>query len=301
MAREIFVDKRFQQASVDIIDKANVILEEYERQGLVLTLRQLYYQFVARGLLPNKQTEYKRLGSIISDARLAGLIDWTMMEDRTRHLRKMSEWSNPAQIIEAVASQYREDLWRTQKWRPEVWIEKDALVGVIEGVCNELRIPYFACRGYSSQSAQYEAGLRFRSYKKDGQDPVVFHFGDHDPSGIDMSRDNTDRLSMFTGSKVRVVRLALTQAQIAQYNPPPNPAKETDSRAAEYMALYGNQSWELDALEPSVIGQLIRNAAGSIRDGIAWKKAKKKEDTNKADLAAVSDQWDVVRQFVHSL
>src|SRR5215468_10616384 len=99
--RQAFVHKEFRQASLDIIAKANAILEEYESQSLILTLRQLYYQFVARGLLPNKQSEYKRLGDIITDARLAGLIDWAMMEDRTRYLREPSTWDSPANIVDA--------------------------------------------------------------------------------------------------------------------------------------------------------------------------------------------------------
>lgn len=297
---ETFIEKRFSIASLATINTANTILQEYRAQGLVLTLRQLYYQFVARGLLPNKQTEYKRLGSIISDARLAGKIDWAMMEDRTRHLRKLSEWDSPAEIVEAISRQYREDLWADQKWRPEVWIEKDALVGVIERPCNELRVPYFACRGYSSQSAQYEAGRRFRTYRSYGQTPIVFHFGDHDPSGIDMTRDNDDRLKMFTRFGVEVKRLALTMAQVEQYDLPPNPAKEIDSRCADYVANYGNVSWELDALEPTVIGTLIREAVGELIDPDKWADALAVETENRDTLKAVSDRWEDVRDYIRS-
>lgn len=298
MSKEVFVPKKFRADSIAIIETANEILADYDAQGLVLTLRQLYYQFVARGILPNKQQEYKRLGSIISDARLAGLVDWALMEDRTRYLRKSAAWESPASIVEAVADQYQEDLWLTQSARAEVWIEKDALVGVIERPCEELRVPFFACRGYSSQSAQYEAGARFRRYIRAGQKPVVFHLGDHDPSGIDMTRDNTDRLSMFAREGVRFVRLALNKDQVDQYNPPPNPAKESDSRAAEYIREYGDESWELDALEPSVIGTLIRDAVGGLINTRRWDAAMQKETRNKMDIQRVSDRWDEVADFV---
>lgn len=77
-----YIRRNFSQNSCKIIDQANEILDEYERQGFRLTLRQLYYQFVARDLIQNKQSEYKRLGSIINDARLAGFVDWQMMEER---------------------------------------------------------------------------------------------------------------------------------------------------------------------------------------------------------------------------
>jgi hypothetical protein len=57
--RERFISKEFQQKTLDLIDQANAIIEEYVGQGFVLTLRQLYYQFVARALIENKQSEYK--------------------------------------------------------------------------------------------------------------------------------------------------------------------------------------------------------------------------------------------------
>ena len=128
---ECFITKNFHDATLTLIQRANEIIAEYEAQGFALTLRQLYYQFVARRLLENRQSEYKRLGSIINDARLAGLIDWDSIEDRTRELRSHAHWDDPSEIVAACASQYREDLWASQEHRPEVWIEKDALVGII--------------------------------------------------------------------------------------------------------------------------------------------------------------------------
>jgi hypothetical protein len=298
MATEAFIDRKFSAGSLDLIEKANVILNEYQAQNLVLTLRQLYYQFVARGMIPNKQSEYKRLGAIISDARLAGLVDWEMMEDRTRFVRKQATWRSPAEIVEACATQYREDLWQSQRYRPEVWIEKDALVGVIEAACNDLRVSYFACRGNVSQSAQYEAGKRFQVSRRRGQEPVVFHLGDHDPSGIDMTRDNADRLSMFARIGVSVRRLALNMDQVRQYNPPPNPAKESDSRFAGYLAQYGDESWELDALDPTVIDTLIRDNVNSLIDRDQWEEDERAEQTQRAALESVSTKWDDVLEFV---
>jgi len=298
MACEQFINKRFSVRSRGIIDQANDILTEYAGQDLVLTLRQLYYQFVARGILPNKQSEYKRLGSIINDARLAGLVDWAMMEDRTRHLREVPSWSSPSSIVEACAHSYQEDLWRGQAYRPEVWIEKDALVGVIEGVCQDLRISYFACRGYASQSAQHEAGARFADYRARGQEPVVLHFGDHDPSGMDMTRDNADRLAMFARQGVEVRRLALNMNQVEEYNPPPNPAKETDSRSGEYIARFGESSWELDALEPSVISQLIRTEVEGLIQSNLWRETLAEEENNREILTNISDRWDDVKDLV---
>jgi hypothetical protein len=298
MAKEQFVSRTFRPATLAIIDAANTIIAEYQRDGFVLTLRQLYYQFVSRALIENKQTEYDRLGSIINDGRLAGLIDWSAIEDRTRNVRRVTTWDDPADIIDAVAKQYKEDLWADQEYRPEVWIEKDALIGVIEPVCARWRLPYFACRGYSSQSEQYRAGKRFAALHENEQLPLVLHLGDHDPSGIDMTRDNADRLAMFAGDEVEVRRLALNMDQVQRYRPPPNPAKESDGRAVGYIERFGRQSWELDALDPHVIDRLIEDEVKSILDRAAWARAKLHEDDKRKTLARASEKWKSVEAFL---
>lgn len=299
--REAFIKKRFNASSRVIIKQANVIIANYQAQGFTLTLRQLYYQFVSRDLIANKQSEYKRLGSVINDARLAGEIDWNAIEDRTRYLRGINTLEDPADAISAAARDYHEDLWAAQRYRPEVWIEKDALVGVVEPVCARWRTDFFACRGYSSQSEQYNAGKRFARRKAIGQTPIVFHLGDHDPSGMDMTRDNRDRLAMFARLGVKVVRLALNMDQIEQYDPPPNPAKESDSRAAGYIEEFGPSSWELDALEPTVIDKLIDDAIAEYVDLEAWEAAKTEEQERRGLIEKASHNWEEVADFVREL
>lgn len=291
--KEAYIDRKFSEGSMAIIDQANGIIEDYQAQGFTLTLRQLYYQFVARGILPNKQAEYDKLGSIINYARLAGLVDWEAIEDRTRNLEARAAWSSPADIIKACAAQFHVDFWKGQKARPEVWIEKEALVGVVEPICEELDIAYFACRGYSSQSEQWRAGKRFcQRWDDSRQSTVILHLGDHDPSGIDMTRDNRTRLELFTsqfGDIVEVQRLALNMDQVDQYNPPPNPAKMTDSRAEGYVAQYGDSSWELDALDPPVIAALIREAVDPLIDNRLWDERKELEKRGRERLSLISE------------
>lgn len=289
-----YEEKRFSATSHAVIDQANEIIEEYLAQGFSLTLRQLYYQFVARGLIMNTTQSYKRLGTIVNDARMAGLIDWAAIEDRTRNLEENSHWKNPEHILEACASQFRVDLWAGQKHRPEVWIEKEALVGVISGVCEELDVPYFACRGYVSQSEQWRAGRRHLNHVDEGQSPIVLHFGDHDPSGIDMTRDNRSRLFTFSEGPVEVRRLALNMDQVEEHNPPPNPAKVTDSRYASYVAQFGEESWELDALEPAMIVQLIRGEVESLRDSLLWDEAVQRQEEMRSQILLVAENWDEV-------
>lgn len=288
--RIAYENKRFGKESLAIIYEANEIIEDYQNQGFTLTLRQLYYQFVSKDLLPNTVQSYKRLGSIINDARMSGLISWEAIEDRTRNLRRLAHWNEPTDILEAAASQYRIDRWDNQMYRPEVWIEKDALVGVIQRVCDKYRVPYFACRGYNSQSEQWAAGMRLKHSLERGQIPVILHLGDHDPSGIDMTRDNADRLSLFAGDDVDVERLALNMDQVRKYNPPPNPAKMTDSRYEGYIEKFGGSSWELDALSPTVIEKLIEEAIRSRLDDDLWEESgqREQEDIKKLKNAVTS-------------
>lgn len=271
-------------SSMETIEKANEIIDEYLGDGYVLTLRQLYYQFVARGLLDNTQREYKRLGSVVNDGRLAGLIDWDAVEDRTRHVTRVNTWEAPHKIVETAAHAYREDLWASQENRVEVWIEKEALAGVFERVCKELRLPYLSCRGYVSQSEMWRSAMRFQ---EEENATIVLHFGDHDPSGIDMTRDIRDRLNDTFGAYVDVRRLALNMDQIERYRPPPNPTKLTDARSTSYVREYGNQSWELDALDPSVLTALVRDEVNEVLDMKAWRKAERHEEAGRKSLRAV--------------
>lgn len=272
------------------VEQANAIVDEYRRQGYALTLRQLYYQHVARGLIENSDRSYKNLGGLISDGRMCGLIDWGAIEDRTRSLRGLQTFSGPAELIAKAKATFRMDLWADQPWRPEVWVEKEALADVVGRICDELRVDFFPCRGYVSQSEQWRAGRRLAAYVQRGQRPIVFHLGDHDPSGIDMTRDNADRLSTFAGVPIQVVRLALNMPQVEQYRPPPNPAKVTDSRFEGYRRLHGDESWELDALQPQVIRDLIAEAVGRLRDEERWDLALAEEASELRVLDEMMEQ-----------
>lgn len=287
------------------IERANEIIAEYAADGYQLTLRQLYYQFVARDLIENSVRAYKRLGDAINEGRLLGLIDWAAIEDRTRNLSSLATWPGPAEIVQACSKQFRGDIWETQPVRFEVWVEKEALAGVVERTCHRLRIPYFACRGYVSQSEMWEAGRRLATWVDQHlQHVVVLHLGDHDPSGIDMSRDIEARLELFMGrnasESLTFERIALNMDQIEQYDLPPNPAKLTDSRATAYVERFGDESWELDALSPSVIDQLITAAVEPFIERDEWLAFEAREMHDRKGLTAVSRNWDRVQAHLKS-
>lgn len=260
-----FVPKDFGGERLALIETANQIIAEYQQGGYWLTLRQLYYQFVSRDIIPNNERSYKNLGNCISDARLAGLIDWDAIEDRVRVPRVCSEWDDVSDLVNSAVYSYRLPRWQGQKHYVELWVEKDALAGVLQPLAQEYHITLMVNRGYSSQSAMHEAAMRLRRKAESHESLTIIYLGDHDPSGEDMVRDIAERLDMF-GAVVTVEKLALTMAQVQKYHPPPNPAKMTDSRAGDYVRQHGNQSWEVDALPPDVLSKLIRKAIESRLD-----------------------------------
>lgn len=297
MPRICYVPRSFSGSSADIINAANRIMAAYIEQGYKLTLRQLYYRFVASGLMENTFRNYKKLGSIVNDARLAGYIDWDWIEDRTRNLEGLSHWDDPAHIIDNAARGYNVDKWENQDVYVEVWIEKDALAGVFERVCNEHDVPFLSCRGYTSQSEMWGASQRLIAT---GKDCVILHFGDHDPSGIDMTRDIQERLEIFEAS-VEVRRIALNMDQIIQYDPPPNPVKTTDSRCEGYISLYGHESWELDALEPTVLAALVAAELDQLRDQDVWDEDVLREQRDRAALSKAARHWDRIERTLSKL
>ncbi|MCK5617577.1 hypothetical protein KAR91_87745 [Candidatus Pacearchaeota archaeon] len=290
MPKITYIDKKFQPSSMAIIEQANDIIEEYQNAGYDLTLRQLYYQFVARDLIANKQSEYKRLGKIVSDGRLAGLIDWYAIEDRTRNRKGNQHWNDPGEIVKAAARGFMMDRWEGQDYHVEVWIEKEALLGIITSVCKKLDVSYFACKGFVSQSEMWSASQRLEAYKK----PVIIHLGDHDPSGIDMTRDIGDRHEIFLGSHVEVRRIALNMDQVVLYSPPPNPTKMTDTRSPGYVQEHGDESWELDALEPKVMTDLIEDTVLEYRDEIKHQEVLDQEKEYLDILKNVEDNWQTL-------
>ena len=289
---------RFSSSRLSWLHEVMAVIEEFQGMGYTLTLRQIHYQLVGMGLTENTKQAYKRLGSLINDARLAGYIDWDAIEDRTRFVRKLGHWKEPADIVRSASEQFHIDRWENQEHRVEVWIEKDALVGILEEVCNRYDVPYFSCRGFVSQSELRDAAERVKRYEDKGYEYVILHLGDHDPSGLDMTRDIIDRMEMF-GAYPTVDRLALNYEQILMYNPPPNFAKEKDSRYKGYAAEFGTDSWELDSLHPTVIIGLIEHQIETyINDWNVWEDDIEREEDYRQQLADAAKNWNAVAYFL---
>lgn len=294
MPKIVYNVKKFTPAHRKIINKANEFLEDFAKGGFQVTLRTLYYKFVKSNLIPNTEQDYKRLGRIVGEARLAGLIDWEHLEDRMRNLDRLSSWASPQESLTWLSRIFHIDMWKDQPYRPEVWIEKDALSGIIRGVCEENDVPFFCCRGYTSLSEMWRASMRLRSHEKGGQKPHIIHLGDHDPSGMDMSRDIEERLTRTFNARCTFRRVALNIDQIEAFKCPPNPAKVTDARFKKYKEEFGEKSWELDALEPPTIRQLIEEQINAIRDEAQWKIDEASHRNSVEQLRYVAAEWTTI-------
>ncbi|WP_212748383.1 hypothetical protein [Pseudoalteromonas phenolica] len=288
------------QESLQQVSMANSIIEEYEKQGYTLTLRQLYYQFVARDLIENSERSYKNLGALVTKARMAGLISWEAIEDRNREHQEFWFQENAKEVVESLPHYIRYDRWERQPCYVEVWVEKEALGNVVSRACSPLLVPHMSCKGYLSASEAWRAGQRFEDKISQHKRCIVIHLGDHDPSGIDMTRDNQDRLDLFNRfeERVEVVRIALNRDQIDEFNPPPNPAKITDSRAKEYIRRHGQTSWELDALEPSVMEKMISDEINKYIDIGLWNEVGKQQKETKEMLSRLHQNWNEVQSII---
>jgi len=292
MMKEQYEEKTFHAKSRKMISICDAIVTDYAAQGYKLTIRQLYYQLVARGHIENTVRSYDNIVALMTNARLAGLIDWDSIEDRTREVIERSHWTSGSQILHAVADQYHEDLWTDQPRRVLVVVEKEALAGVLERTCRQWDVPLLAARGYPSATTLRDVAKT--RIMRASQEIVVLHLGDHDPSGIDMSRDLVERLRLFSRFRVPIDfrRLALNMDQVEAESPPPNPAKVTDSRYEGYRAQYGEESWELDALSPEYLHNLVSTEIRSMIETPAWEAAQQRIDSIKARLQELADNFD---------
>jgi hypothetical protein len=323
--REYVKLHKFTPEARALVDKAVQIVTGFQARGHRMTLRQLYYQLVTRNIIRNEEKQYKRLSSILSDARLMGLLDWSAIEDRIRRPQVPLEFKDLDHRIQVALDNYRLPRWADQPRYCELWVEKDALSGVLAPLASEYHVNLMVNRGYSSQSAMYDASKRFleaafgedkvpyvslEDYFQRMEDPAdkkkgkgcteiflldrdklpkqkkelyLLYLGDHDPSGEDMVRDIEERLGMF-GCELVVKKLALTMDQVEEHKPPPNPAKMTDPRAAEYVDKHGATSWEVDALPPDVLDDTIRQELDEIVDRELMDAVVEQEEKDKALL-----------------
>jgi len=241
------------------------------------TVRQVFYRLVSPPyqVIPAKSSAYKYYDAQMVRARERGDLPRDAFTDTSRRsLGGDYGYRSPEEFLEALREAARPEkftrpMWDTQAAVVEVWVEKDALAMLLNSIAEEYRVPVFASRGYSPFTLLDKAVNRFQ--EKGG---VILDFRDHDPSGLDMCRDVQERLTRY-GGRFRYVPVALSYDQVQSFNLAPNPTKRADPRAEGYVAEYGDECWELDALPPDELNRLVDEA---IRGEIDWEQWADTED-----------------------
>lgn len=341
-----------------VIQHIVYIVNEYRKQGYVLTLRQLHYQLVTQNWIVNHDTAYKKLSSILDDCRYGGIIDWDAIEDRGRIPWIPYSVNGIKHALEDTVDQYRLNRQEGQSNTVELWTEKDALSGIFKRVTSKYHIQLVVNKGYTSSSAAYNAYERIIGALKEGRRFTILYFGDHDPSGLDMIRDIRDRLILFLtkGNQTEVFRksfekwkdkfgygpmdlyqtgyisektldrlgdsehncfydaldeyeaafykwylesekffqiipIGLTMQQIKKHKLPPNPTKLTDPRAVGYIKEFGRICWEVDALKPQTLTEIVEKNIQEQIDISIFDKVVKREKGQIAKLQILVDKY----------
>jgi hypothetical protein len=259
------------------------VVTSYQQQGYRLTLRQLYYQLVVQNIFANQQKNYAKLSDLLGEARMSGLCDWNVIEDRIRVPKFPNEWENINDAMKTIIEVYRRKRWNTQNNYVEVWVEKDALSGVLLPITNEYHVHLMVNRGYSSISAMHDASIRFRIAEQDNKECYLLYVGDLDPSGEDMVRDIKDRLGELWAN-VDVNKIALNREQVDEFSLPPNPAKTTDPRSRGFIDEHGESSWEVDAMPPASLDSLLREKLEELLDREAYDAVIELEEEDKSEM-----------------
>ncbi len=256
------------------------VAAEYDR----LSVRQLFYQLVTRGVIEKTEASYKRVCDASAQMRLAGELDYRKMTDGHRSRRVVYAHDGLRSALADAYDFYRRDYWREQPETIEVWCEKDALTGVVQPVCDRFGVTYVATRGFPSITLRFESAQALR---ETGKPATIFYFGDHDASGRQIS-DNLETELRQHGADVTVERVALNPDHIAEYGLPTRPGKWSDSRQAAFAARYGDAAVELDALPPDVLTTIVEACIVSAIDLAAWRRVAEVEALERQTLESLA-------------
>jgi hypothetical protein len=273
-----------------LIDAALKILAEQNP----MTIRQLFYRLVSVNVIPNDLASYQRVSEAMTKSRDDGRCSFEWIADRSRPIYASSVFTDAVDYADTVRSGYRKNYWATQPEHIELWVEKDAVVGSIEGIASDLGVTIRVGRGYWSTTAAHNIAEFFATLDK----PItVFYLGDHDPSGCDIPRDLEERVHNYNSGAFVLERLAIHKADIIAFKLPPLPLKkksdgtDSDPRAMKFRLEHGGEAVELDALPPVELRRRIEEAVKKHTDAAAWDRAAEIETEEKGRIADAVNQW----------
>ncbi len=219
-----------------------------------MTVRQVFYRAVSSGLIGKTEADYKQtIGRLLVEMRRDGTIPFEWLADNTRWMRKPTSYSSQERMLQITAQTYRRAIWNDQHDYVEVWLEKEALAGVVVDVTAEWDVPLMVTRGYPSLSYIHAAA---QAISAQGKPAYLYYFGDHDPSGVDIPRAvNQGIRELAPDAEIHFERVAVLPSQIEEFGLLTRPTKMTDSRSKGFVG----ESVEVDAIPPASLRELVRD------------------------------------------
>jgi hypothetical protein len=245
--------KRHRATRAEMAERWDALYAIVEAQR-PMTVRQVYYQATVKGVVEKTEDGYNKVQSDLVHMRRAGRLPYDWLADSTRWMRKPTMFSSIRQALEETARLYRKDLWRDADAYVEIWLETDALAGVVDTVTYEYGVPLMVARGYASLSFLHSAAEQIKALKVPA---YIYHLGDYDPSGVNAGEKIEQTLrELAPSAQISFKRVAVTRRQIFAWSLPTRPTKATDTRSKGF----GEISVELDAIEPDQLRDLVRRA-----------------------------------------
>ena len=253
-----------------------------------ITIRHLFYRLVGQRLIEKIEKAYKSLCAHLSRWRRLEEIAWSAFADNTRWHIRQPTFEGVEDALKNTVENYRRNLWATQPFYIEVWVEKDAIAGIVAGTANSWGVPVFVCRGFASLSSLYGAANTFRAANAAGKTGIIYHLGDFDPSGVAAGESVKRALRDDFKVDVQFIRLAVTREQIQRLRLPTRPVKTSDSRAKKWR---GGECVELDTMPPAEIRRLVEDSITQHIDRRQWQAMKRTEEMERESLCDFVRAW----------
>jgi hypothetical protein len=270
------VGRGMAQESLDLIETMKVLAKPAQP----ITGRGVGYKLFSHGLIPEVESEMQRVYRLLRIARERGIIPWEWIVDENRALERVATWSNPAEYARAVVRSYRRDFWDQQPVRVQVWSEKGTVRGVLQPVLNKYAVGFNPVHGFNSATNMHDV-----SVDDDGRPLIPLYVGDLDPSGMYMSEEDLPkRFSKYGGDHVTIKRIALTGEHVLDLPSFPVAQKKKDPRYRWFVRRYGKRCWELDAMDPNDLRDLVEKEIKKLIEPKAWRRC---ERVNKAEQESI--------------
>jgi len=280
--------KRPRRTSAEMEELLQAIKNILAGEAGQITIRHLYYRLVGIGIIEKTDAAYKVLCSHLSKWRRSGEIEWSAFADNTRWHIRHETYNGVDDALRNTVENYRRDLWQTQSSYVEVWVEKDAIAGIVADTANSFGVPVFVARGFASLSSLYDAANTFQAATNRGRNCVIYHLGDYDPSGVAAGEAMLRAFQNDFFVDVEFVRAAVTEEQIDRLNLPTRPTKTSDTRARRWT---GGECVELDTMPPAEIRALVEKCITQHLDLHEWEAARRTEQLERESMKTFLEAW----------